>query len=260
MGAYLDTPIKDKNAENGQTDLCTFGLCSMQGWRCGQEDAHVAEEIIQTDGNKGMLLCVFDGHGGREVAAYAQERFKTILTGLSDFKQLKFKDALIEAFRLFDDEVKDKEYGTDTGTTSNVVYFNQKDIYCSNAGDSRSVLYTNNKAFPLSEDHKPDNQIELNRINKTDHFVEDSRVDGNLALSRAFGDFQYKDRPQLSWKDQAVTANPDVTITKRKSGDQYIIVACDGIWDCLTNEECCAKVNGYKQALERKKTNSPVSS
>jgi len=45
----------------------------------------------------------------------------------------------------------------------------------------------------LSEDHKPDNTIEVKRIEKANHYVEDSRVDGNLALSRAFGDFQYKD-------------------------------------------------------------------
>ena len=45
----------------------------------------------------------------------------------------------------------------------------------------------------MSEDHKPDNQIEVRRIEKANHYVEDSRVDGNLALSRAFGDFQYKD-------------------------------------------------------------------
>jgi len=49
----------------------------------------------------------------------------------------------------------------------------------------------------LSEDHKPDNAGELARIEKAGHHVEDSRVDGNLALSRAFGDFQYKDQPNL---------------------------------------------------------------
>lgn len=67
-------------------------------------------------------------------------------------------------------------------------------IYCANAGDSRGVLSRDNKAVPLSEDHKPDNDEELARIRKASHHVEDSRVDGNLALSRAFGDFQYKDQ------------------------------------------------------------------
>lgn len=41
---------------------------------------------------------------------------------------------------------------------------NNDKIYCANVGDSRSVLYSDNKAIPLSEDHKPDNTGELNRI------------------------------------------------------------------------------------------------
>lgn len=226
--------------------MCKWGLCSMQGWRCGMEDDHIAQEVTQVDGTKAMLFCVFDGHGGKEVAIYARDRFHKILVELQEFKVKNYKDALIETFRLLDEEIKNKEYGLDTGSTSNVVYFNDSDIYCANAGDSRSVLFTNDRVVALSEDHKPDNQSELLRIQKTDHFVEDSRVDGNLALSRAFGDFQYKDSAKSGWKDQAVSANPDVTITKRKKGDKFIILACDGIWDCLSNEECCKKVNDYE--------------
>jgi len=42
MGAYLDTPIKDKNSEFGANDTAWWGVCSMQGWRCNMEDAHIA--------------------------------------------------------------------------------------------------------------------------------------------------------------------------------------------------------------------------
>ena len=83
-------------------------------------------------------------------------------------------------------------------------------IYCSNAGDSRGVLCRDGKAVPLSEDHKPDNDDEKRRIEAASHFVEDSRVDGNLALSRAFGDFQYKDQAKLAAEKQAVTSHPDL--------------------------------------------------
>jgi protein phosphatase 2C family protein 2/3 len=53
----------------------------------------------------------------------------------------------------------------------------------------------------MSHDHKPQNDIETARINKTGHFVEDDRVDGNLALSRAIGDYQYKDKLSLQPED-----------------------------------------------------------
>jgi len=115
------------------------------------------------------------------------------------------------------------------------------------------VLFTGNKVVALSEDHKPDNAEELARITKAKHYVEDSRVDGNLALSRAFGDFQYKDQPQLTPQEQAVTIQPDLVTVKRSKEDKYIIVACDGIWDCLSNEECCDSVNKKLEVLKPSK-------
>ena len=81
----------------------------------------------------------------------------------------------------------------DTGTTACVILMTPSHLYCSNAGDSRGVLMRQNKAVELSHDHKPQNPDETRRINAATHHVEDDRVDGNLALSRAFGDFQYKD-------------------------------------------------------------------
>ena len=85
--------------------------------------------------------------------------------------------------------VEKENYAMDTGTTACVVLITPTEIYCSNAGDSRGCLSRDKAAVPLSYDHKPNNEEELNRIRKANHFVEDDRVDGNLALSRAFGDF-----------------------------------------------------------------------
>lgn len=82
-----------------------------------------------------------------------------------------------------------------TGTTACVVLVTNESIYCANSGDSRAVLCSKGNAIALSFDHKPSNDDEMKRIEKSGHFVEDDRVDGNLALSRAIGDFQYKDKP-----------------------------------------------------------------
>ena len=87
MGAYLDTPVRDKNPEDGYNDQCKWGVCSMQGWRCGMEDSHIAEEIITGDGKKAMLFGVFDGHGGKEVAMFTKENFKDILEEQPEFKK-----------------------------------------------------------------------------------------------------------------------------------------------------------------------------
>lgn len=83
------------------------------------------------------------------------------------------------------------------GCTASVLLVTRTDIYCANAGDSRTVLCKKGKAKDLSEDHKPDLPSERNRIERANGYVEEKRVNGMLALSRALGDFEYKSNPLL---------------------------------------------------------------
>lgn len=78
------------------------------------------------------------------------------------------------------------------GCTANVVMITKTEIICANAGDSRAVLSKKSKAKDLSVDHKPDLPTEKRRIERAGGFVEESRVNGMLALSRSLGDFEYK--------------------------------------------------------------------
>jgi protein phosphatase PTC2/3 len=66
------------------------------------------------------------------------------------------------------------------------------DLFVANAGDSRCVLSHGSKALAMTEDHKPENHLEKERIHRAGGFVEDNRVNGNLAMSRAIGDFPMK--------------------------------------------------------------------
>jgi len=70
-------------------------------------------------------------------------------------------------------------------------------VFCANAGDSRSVLIRSGKEFPLSIDHKPDDLLELTRIKNAGGAVMNGRINGNLNLSRAIGDFEYKQNKNL---------------------------------------------------------------
>lgn len=73
----------------------------------------------------------------------------------------------------------------------------ETEIYVANAGDSRCVLSINGKAEAMSHDHKPDNPDELSRIKRAGGKVTDGRVNGNINLSRALGDFEYKSNTNL---------------------------------------------------------------
>jgi serine/threonine protein phosphatase PrpC len=87
----------------------------------------------------------------------------------------------------------------------------------------------------MSQDHKPDQPTERDRIQRAGCIIVEGRVNGNINLSRSIGDFEYKNNAQLDAKSQAVTAFPDVQDTELTSDDKYLILACDGIWDVLSN-------------------------
>jgi len=70
-------------------------------------------------------------------------------------------------------------------------------IYCANAGDSRCIISNNGKAEELSKDHKPKNEKEKERIEKAGGYVHEGRINGNLSVSRAIGDFEYKNNANL---------------------------------------------------------------
>ncbi|KAK3728856.1 hypothetical protein QZH41_020234, partial [Actinostola sp. cb2023] len=134
---------------------------------------------------------------------------------------------------LKDDQMKDEM----AGTTANVVIMKNNKIYCANVGDSRSIASRRGAVEQLSYDHKPSNEEETRRIIAAGGWVEFNRVNGNLALSRALGDFCFKKNDKKCAEEQIVTAMPDV-ITKEMTPDyEFIVLACDGIWDVLSNQE-----------------------
>ncbi|KAH7649793.1 Ppm1g-prov protein [Cryptosporidium bovis] len=111
-------------------------------------------------------------------------------------------------------------------------------LIVANAGDSRAVLSRSGQAIALSHDHKPELPIENERILKAHGTVENGRVDGNLNMSRTLGDLQYKSDETLTPREQKITAFPDVRIIPLTSEDEFIILACDGIWDVVDNQLC----------------------
>ena len=107
-------------------------------------------------------------------------------------------------------------------------------------------------AIPLSFDHKPNSEIESTRITKAGGFVEATngffRVNGNLNLSRSIGDLKYKQSTDLPPEAQIITAEPDVLKHTLDPKDEFFIVACDGVWDVLSNQEAVDFVRTRIQA------------
>lgn len=133
-----------------------------------------------------------------------------------------------------------KEHRIQAGCTAIVALSVGNKLYVANAGDSRGVLCRAGSAVALSMDHKPQQDREMNRITKAGGYVNlVGRINGNLNLSRSLGDLKYKQNPNLPMTEQMITAEPDVTVTTLQSNDRFFLLACDGVWDCLNNQQAC---------------------
>jgi serine/threonine protein phosphatase PrpC len=144
-----------------------------------------------------------------------------------------------KAAKSADDHVKTRPRVERSGSTCVVVMITPSHIICANAGDSRAIIQRNGKVLPLSFDHKPNNIPELQRINHAGGFVKSGRVDGDLAVSRGLGDYAYKKKHKMSVDKQKVIPEPEFVVYPRNVDlDEFVVLACDGVWDVATNEQC----------------------
>eukprot|EP00004_Rigifila_ramosa_P010998 TRINITY_DN2318_c0_g1_i9.p1 TRINITY_DN2318_c0_g1~~TRINITY_DN2318_c0_g1_i9.p1 ORF type:complete len:603 (-),score=135.09 TRINITY_DN2318_c0_g1_i9:230-2011(-) len=233
------TPRQPQNAGQAET----------KGRRFEMEDV-----IVVASHNNVQMFGVFDGHGGREVAAHAAEKLPALcvnyLMPLYSSATLCERKATTEALTRAYREVNTSLLGWAQymGTTvAMALLFDDRYLVVSNVGDARVVLgftpstpttptseYTqqqNDLAIRLTVDHKPMLQEETERIVSLGGFVKDQRVSGLLAVARALGD---------GFLQPYVSADPHVSIVdlhdEQNRNASVVIVACDGVWDVITDE------------------------
>ena len=144
-----------------------------------------------------------------------------------------------------------------TGACVNTLLLHGKNAFVANTGDCRSVLgrKENNKwvSVPLSTDHTYDNQNEVARITR-EHPGEahtlfaHRRLLGGLMPFRSFGDVSYKWKPEYLnliyqqviphyYTPPYLTAEPEVSHHELTEDDKFIVIATDGLWERLSNEQ-----------------------
>lgn len=227
---------------------------------------------------------VYDGHGGSRVADYCCERIHLALAeeigqvkgnigngSVGEARQVMWERAFTNCFQRVDDEIGGKvsrgipsDHGNASaasfkpvapetvGSTAVVALVCSSHIIVANCGDSRAVLLRGKEAMPLSVDHKPDTEKEYARIDAAGGKViqwNGYRVFGVLAMSRSIGDRYLK-----PW----IIPEPEVTFVPRAREDECLIVASDGLWDVMTNEEAC-EVARRRILLWHKKNGVPSS-
>ncbi|XP_062180638.1 protein phosphatase 2C 53-like [Phragmites australis] len=216
---------------------------------------------------------VYDGHGGVQVANYCRERIHSALveelgrakeavcgTDLSALESKKqWEKAFVDCFSRVDAEVggnagaATQPVAPDTvGSTAIVAVVCSSHIIIANCGDSRAVLCRGKQPMALSVDHKPNREDEYARIEALGGKViqwNGYRVLGVLAMSRSIGDRYLK---------PYIIPVPEVSIVSRAKDDECLILASDGLWDVMSNEEVCDAAR--KRILLWHKKNAEASS
>jgi len=241
-------------------DQIFAGSSSNKGKNDYNEDRFVILRPLPDDASS-FFFAVYDGHGGTEASTYCQKHLHENVTQHEKYAMNK-KEALIEGYKATDKKFLKKLEDCGSTAVCALLTTEAKKLFVANAGDSRCILASNGKAVPISEDHKPGNPGEKKRIKEAEHTVEIetvlidgkrhqlSRVDGQIAVSRAIGDGDFKDGDGPP-ESQAITCVPDVYERDIKPADQFLVLACDGLWDVMENQEV---VDFISKLLSKTKT------
>ncbi|KAG8301738.1 hypothetical protein J6590_046866 [Homalodisca vitripennis] len=147
---------------------------------------------------------------GAKIAQYAGRHLHKYIIKRPEYQEENsIVDALQQGFLALDAAMQEEETLKDelAGTTAISIIIKNEKLYCANVGDSRAIACIAGHVNPLSFDHKPSNEDEAKRINAAGGWVELNRVNGNLALSRALGDFVFKKNEKKRPEEQIVSGS-----------------------------------------------------
>ncbi|RNF01502.1 putative protein phosphatase 2C [Trypanosoma rangeli] len=236
----------------------TFGVGSLQGLRPTMEDEHfVRLNAAVAAGQPVSLFGILDGHCGRRVADLASKQVPDNFiahSALGENNALAFVESIIQADRaIFHAMGKGTgggagvSCGSGGGSTLIAAAVHGRMLYVACLGDARAVLYDGNTTIPMSEDHKPSSKREHTRILQCGGFVQFGRVCGILAVSRALGDYEFKFNGNrfIANKELMVSNVADVRQINLTDSSKFLLLACDGLWDVVENEEATQFVRDF---------------
>jgi protein phosphatase 1L len=225
----------------------SYGYSSLRGKRASMEDFHDTK-ISMIGSTIVGLFGVFDGHGGSRAADYVKQNlFKNLLEHPQFLSDTKL--AIAETYKQTDQEYLKAENNQhrDAGSTASTAVLVGDRLLVANVGDSRAVVCIDGKAIALSIDHKPNRTDERQRIEDAGGVVMWSgtwRVGGVLAVSRAFGDRLLK---------KYVVAEPEIQEESITSDVEFLLLASDGLWDVVSNQDAVTMVQNIQDAEEAAK-------
>ena len=214
------------------------GVAADKGTRRRMEDTHVLEDKF-AGSDASAFFGVYDGHGGKHISDLcASTIHKTLATHVAGIAESDLSaDKLVETMKIVYAEV-DEGLKTAMPTSGACVVTalireigGKRVLVVANAGDSRAIISRESGVERLTYDHKPTDESEAARITGSGAFIRDGRVNGMIGITRALGDHCMK---------QWIISTPHVQAIELTSTDDFLVLACDGVWDVVKDEEAIA--------------------
>jgi serine/threonine protein phosphatase PrpC len=199
-----------------------------------------------------ILLEIFDGHGGVDVSTYLQKNFSKVYKRYLNETQNNIAKSFSMAFNQVDEDIRQTQV-ENQGSTGTIIHIirennNRLFVFNGNVGDSRVSLISSKKIIRLSQDHRTTDNEERKRVISEGGMVFNNRVNGELMLTRSFGDFDFKSsgkhktkkiKDELSKFRRGVICEPFVTQIEidQSIKNQFLFLASDGVWDVVSEEE-----------------------
>ncbi|KAI4305301.1 hypothetical protein L6164_028674 [Bauhinia variegata] len=207
-----------------------FSVYCKRGRREFMEDRYSAAVNLQGE-PKQAFFGIYDGHGGAKAAEFAADNLeKNIMDEIVRRDEIEVEEAVKHGYLTTDsDFLKEDLHG---GSCCVTALIRNGNLVVSNAGDCRAVISRAGVAEALTSDHRPSRVDERDRIETLGGYVDLChgvwRIQGSLAISRGIGDRHLK---------QWVTAEPETKILPIEANHELLILASDGLWDKVSNQE-----------------------
>ncbi|XP_058090056.1 probable protein phosphatase 2C 74 [Magnolia sinica] len=222
-----------------------YYVASKRGRRMVMEDGYEVITNIHGD-SKQAYFGVFDGHGGRAAVDYVTEKLgKNIIAALGETERgdSQLEEAIRAGYLTTDKNFLSKALGS--GACVATVILKDGELNVANVGDCRVILSRKGIAEALTNDHSAGREDERLRIERTGGYVACCkgvwRVQGSLAVSRAIGDMHMKE-----W----IISEPETNKIRLTSDCEFLIMASDGLWEKVTNQEAVDVVLRNKNSIE----------
>ncbi|XP_031503214.1 probable protein phosphatase 2C 74 [Nymphaea colorata] len=233
---------EEKVVEVEGSGYCVVGK---KGRRRVMEDGYgVITDVLEDP--KQAFFGVFDGHGGRGAVDFVTEKLgRNILSATKDVQHAEngFREAIRTGYLTTDKDFLSQ--GVGSGACAATVLVENGNLHAANVGDCRVVLSRNGVAIPLTSDHRAERADERRRVENLGGYVDCIngvwRVQGSLAVSRAIGDVHMKE-----W----VTCEPEINEITLSSDCEFLIMASDGLWDKVSNQEAVDEVMKNRSRTE----------